>query len=173
LTLDIFDLLILVGDMLPPRDPNDDDGDDEDEDPAIFGFQFRPSEHEIATGEIGFQGQCCDAESLSRRWQQRVKNRIAVQRPNVSFRQLRTSHHKGSRQLCAITRLMHCNKKSLLDHLVGCTEQHRRHDEAKRPGSFEINDQLKLGWKLYRQAARLGTLEDFDHVTGRTAIAIG
>jgi hypothetical protein len=31
MTLDIFDLLILVGDMLPPRDPNDDDDDDEDE----------------------------------------------------------------------------------------------------------------------------------------------
>ena len=41
-------------------------------DPAIFGFQLRRSEHEIATGEIGFQGQCCDAESLSRPWQQRV-----------------------------------------------------------------------------------------------------
>jgi hypothetical protein len=31
IALDIFDLLTLVGDMLPPRDPNDDD-DDEDED---------------------------------------------------------------------------------------------------------------------------------------------
>jgi hypothetical protein len=31
MTLDIFDLLILVGDMLPSRDPNNDDGDDEDE----------------------------------------------------------------------------------------------------------------------------------------------
>jgi len=31
MTLDIFDLLILVGDMLLPRDPNDDDDDDEDE----------------------------------------------------------------------------------------------------------------------------------------------
>jgi hypothetical protein len=31
MTLDIFDLLILVRDMLPPRDPNDDDDDDEDE----------------------------------------------------------------------------------------------------------------------------------------------
>jgi hypothetical protein len=31
MTLDIFDLLILVGDMPPPRDPNDDDDDDEDD----------------------------------------------------------------------------------------------------------------------------------------------
>jgi hypothetical protein len=31
MTPDIFDLVILVGDMLPPRDTNDDD-DDEDED---------------------------------------------------------------------------------------------------------------------------------------------
>jgi hypothetical protein len=29
---DIFDLLILVSDLLPPRDPDDDDDDDEDED---------------------------------------------------------------------------------------------------------------------------------------------
>jgi hypothetical protein len=29
--LDIFDLLILVGDMLPPRDTNDDDDDEDDE----------------------------------------------------------------------------------------------------------------------------------------------
>jgi hypothetical protein len=34
MTLDIFDLLILVGDMLPPRDPNDDDGNDEDDEEA-------------------------------------------------------------------------------------------------------------------------------------------
>jgi hypothetical protein len=31
MTLDIFDLLILVGDMLLPRDPNDEEDDDEDE----------------------------------------------------------------------------------------------------------------------------------------------
>ena len=29
---DILDLLILVSDLLPPRDPNDDDDDDDDED---------------------------------------------------------------------------------------------------------------------------------------------
>jgi hypothetical protein len=34
MTLDIFDLLILVGDMLPPRDPNDDDDNDEDDEEA-------------------------------------------------------------------------------------------------------------------------------------------
>ena len=32
MTLDIFDLLILVGDMMPPQDPNDDDDEDDDED---------------------------------------------------------------------------------------------------------------------------------------------
>jgi hypothetical protein len=31
MTLDIFDLLSLVGDMLPPRDTNDDDEDEDDE----------------------------------------------------------------------------------------------------------------------------------------------
>ena len=29
---DIFDLLTLVSDVLPPRDPNEDDDDDDDED---------------------------------------------------------------------------------------------------------------------------------------------
>jgi hypothetical protein len=32
MTLDIFDLLILVGDMMPPQDPNDNDDEDDDED---------------------------------------------------------------------------------------------------------------------------------------------
>jgi hypothetical protein len=32
MTLDIFDLLLLVGDMLPPRDTNDDDEDEDEED---------------------------------------------------------------------------------------------------------------------------------------------
>jgi hypothetical protein len=31
MTVDIFDLLILVSDMLPPRDTNDDDDNDDDE----------------------------------------------------------------------------------------------------------------------------------------------
>jgi hypothetical protein len=32
MTLDIFDLLIFVGDMLLPQDPNDADDDDDDDD---------------------------------------------------------------------------------------------------------------------------------------------
>jgi hypothetical protein len=31
MTLDIFDLLILVGDMMPPQDPNDNDDEDDDD----------------------------------------------------------------------------------------------------------------------------------------------
>ena len=34
---DIFDLLILVSDLLPPRDPNDDDDEvDDDQEPAVI-----------------------------------------------------------------------------------------------------------------------------------------
>ena len=43
------------------------------------------------------------------------------------------------------------------DHLVGAGKQRRRHFEAKRLGSFEINGHLELDWQLYRQVRRLCT----------------
>ena len=42
-------------------------------------------------------------------------------------------------------------KPDLLDHLVGAREQRRRHVEAKRLGSFQIDCQLVPRRQLYRE----------------------
>ena len=51
--------------------------------------------------------------------------------------------------LCARTELMHCNKRSLLNHLVGNLLQMRRHVKAKCLGGLEIDHQIELtgAWK--------------------------
>jgi hypothetical protein len=47
---------------------------------------------------------------------------------------------------------MHCGKTaSLFDHLVGAGEQCGRHLEAKRLGSFEVDEELDLRCLLDRQ----------------------
>src|SRR6516165_5475312 len=41
------------------------------------------------------------------------------------------------------------------DHLVGASEQRRRHIHAKCPGSLEVNRKLILGRRLDRKIGRL------------------
>src|SRR6516164_6662564 len=53
------------------------------------------------------------------------------------------------------------------DHLVGAGEQRRRHFKAKCLRSFEIDDKLEFGRRLYRKIARLLTLEDAIDIIGR------
>ena len=45
----------------------------------------------------------------------------------------------------------------LFDHLVGASEQRRRHGEAERLGGLKINDQLEFGRLFNRQITRLCT----------------
>ena len=47
------------------------------------------------------------------------------------------------------------NYRQLLDHLVGAVEQHWRHFEAERLGSFQVNHQFVFGRRLHRQVGRL------------------
>ena len=52
--------------------------------------------------------------------------------------------------LCANSGHAPQQKGFLFDHFVGPGEQRRRHSEAKRLGSLEINHQFVLGRRLHR-----------------------
>ena len=51
-------------------------------------------------------------------------------------------------------------KTTLFDHLVGGSEQRRRHLEAERFGGFLVDYQLEFGRQLHRQVCGLFPLED-------------
>ena len=58
-----------------------------------------------------------------------------------------------------------CQRATLLDHLVGLGQQRRGDGEAESLGSLEVDDELILGWLLYRQIARF--------LASQNAIGIG
>jgi len=64
---------------------------------------------------------------------------------------------------------MRRNKRDLFDHLVGELLQVRRNFEAERFRSFEIDDQLELGWRLHRKVGRSFTFEDTIDVPSRAS----
>src|SRR5215468_11072256 len=63
--------------------------------------------------------------------------------------------------------------QQLFNHVVGASEHQWRHVEAQRLGGFEIDDHLKLGWRLDRQSGRRRTFEDAVDVHCRLAELCG
>src|SRR6185369_1317999 len=65
------------------------------------------------------------------------------------------------------------SRHRLFDHLVGASEERRRHGEAKCLGRFEIDHQLVLGWLLHRQVGWLLSLEDTSDIRGAAPPQVG
>src|SRR5215472_7620380 len=59
-----------------------------------------------------------------------------------------------------------------LDHLVGAGEHARRQLKAERLCCLEVDDQLVLGGRLYRQIGRLLALENAIDVAGCAALLV-
>jgi hypothetical protein len=51
------------------------------------------------------------------------------------------------------------NSRHSLDHLVGAREQRRRHVQAERPGSFQVDHQLEYRRLLHRKVGGLLAFE--------------
>jgi len=51
-------------------------------------------------------------------------------------------------------------KSNLLDHLVGGDQQARRHGQAERLRSLEIEDSFIPGWRLHRKLGGVGAAQD-------------
>src|SRR5262249_10191739 len=72
----------------------------------------------------------------------------------------------------ANSRLMHRSKGSLLDHLVGASNERVRNGEAERLGGFEIGDQFKLRCLHDWQFGGIFTLENSASINAGQAVAV-
>jgi hypothetical protein len=64
-------------------------------------------------------------------------------------------------------------RMNLFDHLIGASEERRRHGQTECLGRLHVNNQLEFGRLLNRQIGRLGTFEDFINVPACAAEQIG
>src|SRR5262249_36401277 len=73
-----------------------------------------------------------------------------------------------------VDRSARCPRRSarLFDHLVGEREQRWRHLEAERLCGLEVDRELVLGRRLYRQVGRLLALEDAVDVSGGVPVLV-
>src|SRR5436189_1662031 len=55
-----------------------------------------------------------------------------------------------------------------LDHLVGASDEHRRHVEAERLGGGQIDNEIEFGRLLDRKIARLCTTKNFIDILAST-----
>jgi hypothetical protein len=60
----------------------------------------------------------------------------------------------------------------LLDHLVGAVEYRPRNGNTNRLGGLEVDDQLVLGGRLYRQVGRLLSFENAIDVFSRAFVHV-
>jgi hypothetical protein len=65
-----------------------------------------------------------------------------------------------------------CSKKPLLNYLVGEREQRWRQSKAECFGALKIDDQLELGWLLYREFAGLLPLKNACNIVADLAPSV-
>jgi hypothetical protein len=105
-----------------------------------------------------------------------VAYRVDLVRPGEQVRNTSDSGCKLSRNEPPLntTSGPHALQQSipLFDHLVGGGEQRRRHIDAERLGSLDVDYQLVFGRRLRWQIGRLLASKDAIHVFGRAAVLV-
>jgi hypothetical protein len=74
--------------------------------------------------------------------------------------------------LCAKSDRTQCNKKSLLNHLVGATRERKRHRDPKRVGGLEVQEQLDFRGSLYRQLTWLFAFENTGDIDAGETVSV-
>src|SRR5262249_54152085 len=93
------------------------------------------------------------------------KQTFATARADVRF--TAESRHVQCSSRCPLwAKSRHCS----FDHFVGAGKQRRRHREAERLGSPEIDRELEFCRQFYRKVAGLLTIENADDINAGTTI---